>query len=174
MMKTLKRWRREDKAVIAVEVGLLMPVMLTLMMGIVDTGVGVLTSQKVINAVQTVGDLLGREETISTATLNDTVEAGKLALMPYDTTSFGMDVASIQYVGGPTHPTVIWRDTINMDPNQSILDNANDLGSDGDGVLGVTVRYIYEPFFSGFFTGPITISEVSYVRGRKGLFIPRV
>lgn len=174
MLKTFTRWCKDDEAVIAIEVGLLMPVMLTILLGIIDTGRGVLTSQKVINAVQTVGDLLGRLDSVSTAQLNDAVEAGRLTMMPFSTTDFGVDVAGIQFAGGPTNPTVIWRDTINMDPNTNILTNASGLGADQDGVLGVTVRYIYTPYFSGVFTGPLTINEVSYVRGRKGLFIPRV
>ena len=174
MLKSFKSWWTEDSAVIAVEVGLLVPAMLTIMMGVIDTGVGVLTSQKVINSVQTVGDLLGREESVSTEILNNCVEAGKLGMMPYETTTFGVDVAGIKFVGGPGNPTVVWRDTINMDPNADILIKAEGLGAADEGVLGVTVRYVYHPYFSGILSGDIAINEVSYVRGRKGLFIPRV
>lgn len=174
MLEALKRWFVDEKAVVALEVGILMPVMLIALMGVIDTGRNILVSQKVINAAQTIGDLLGREDTVSTARLNDTIEAGKLTLMPYSVTNFGVDVAGIQFVGGPTKPKVIWRDTVNMDPNANILNSATGLGADQDGVLGVTVRYRYDPYFSGVFIGSITINEVSYVRGRKGIFIPRV
>lgn len=173
MANLFKRWGEDERAVIAIEVGVLMPMMLVLLMGVIDTGMGVLTSQKVINSVQTVGDLLGREVTLSTADINDCVAAGKLALMPYDTASYGVDIAGIQFVGGPTKPKVIWRDTFNMTANATILDKASGLGADGEGVLGVTVQYIYNPLFSAVFTGPKTLYEVSYVRGRKGVFITR-
>lgn len=172
--KSFMTWMRDDRAAIAVEVGLLMPTMLIMMMGVIDTGMAVLINQKVINSTQTVGDLLGRDTQISTAELNDCVEAGKLALMPYSTASYGVDVAGIQFVGGPTMPKVIWRDTVNMTPNANILSGATGLGKDQEGILGVTVQYTYTPIFSGFFSGPTVLTEVSYVRGRKGLFIPRV
>lgn len=174
MLTSFKKWWCDDRAVIAIEAGILMPVMLVLMMGVVDTGMAVLINQKVINASQTVADLLGRNVQIATVDINDSVEAGRLALMPYNATSFGADIAGIQFNGGPTMPTIIWRDTVNMDPNLAILDGAQGLGKDQEGVLGVTVQYKYTPLFTGTFTGTKILQEVSYVRGRNGLFIPRV
>lgn len=174
MFRALGKWWRNEEAAIAIEVGILMPVMLLMCMGTIDVGTGVLINQKVVNSAQTVGDLLGRDITIATSDINDCVAAGKLAVMPYDTTTYGVDIAGIQFVGGPTKPKVIWRDTINMTANPDILTGANGLGNDQDGVLGVTVQFNYTPMFSGIFTGAQTIYEVSYVRGRKGLFIPRV
>lgn len=174
MLSCFKRWVSDDKAAIAVEVGILMPTMLVLMMGVMDTGMAVLINQKVINSVQTVGDLLGRETEVSTADINDTVAAGKLALLPYSTADYGIDIAGIQFNGGPTLPKLIWRDTINMTANPNIVNGAKGLGKDQEGVLGVSVQYKYTPLFSGVFTGTKTLYEVSYVRGRKGLFISRV
>jgi len=148
--------------------------MLILLLGTLDTGEAILINQKTINATQMIGDLLGREDSVSTAELNDAVEAGKLTMMPYSTQSFGVDIAGIQFVGGPNNPQVMWRHTVNMDPNILILENADGLGADGDGVLGVTVSYTYTPYFSFVLTGAIEMSEVSYVRGRRGLYIPKV
>ncbi len=169
-----RKWAKDDSALIALEVGMLIPVMMTVLLGTVDIGTGIVVSQKVINASQTVGDLLGRNETVSNADLNEAVEAGKLTLMPYDATTYGVDIAGIQFMGGPKLPQIMWRETINMDPNAEILAGSVDLGKDQDGVLGVSVRYIYTPYFSSIFTGNMEVLEVAYVRGRKGLYIPRV
>lgn len=174
MFGRFKLWLRNDRGATAIEAGMLMPVMLTILMGIIDLGVGVLTDQKVINSSQMVGDLLGRMDSVSTADLNDAIEAGRLALEPYDTTSMGFDVAGIQFIGSSTNPTVVWRDTVNMTANSAILVKASGLGNDLDGVFGVTVRYVYTPYFSSLITGSIEMVEVSYVRARNGLFIPRV
>ncbi len=174
MMRSLQKWLKGDDAAIAVEVGLLMPVMLLMIMIVVDVGNGILTNEKVLTATQTVADLLAREDSVSTVILDDAVEAGKLAMMPYATGTFGVDVAGIQFNGGPTKPVQIWRDTVNMTANPNIVANATGLGDDKDGVLGVTVQYTFKPVFSGVFTGPLVMQEVSYARGRSGAFIPRV
>ncbi len=173
MIRSINKWFRNDDAAVAVEMGMILPLMLTILMGMFDVGNAVLTSQKVIKSAQTVGDLLGRYDVITDDILNDTVEAGKLMIWPNDTTAYGIEVVGIQFDGGPNSPTEIWRDTINMSPNADIVTNAVGLGSDTEGVLGVTVTYEYSPFFTNSFVGDFDFIEVSYVRGRSGLFITR-
>ena len=175
MLRIFKNWCREDKAVIAIEMGMILPLMVTVLVGIMDTGMGVLTSQKAINASQMIRDLLGRQSSVSPAVIDDTFEAGKLAMAPYSTASFGIDVMGVQFVGGPDKPKEIWRQQKNMNPNQNMqAANAANLGNDQEGVLGVTAKFTYTPIFTSIITGPIDLIEVSYVRGRTGLFIPFV
>ena len=171
----LKLWWREEKAVIAIEIGILMPVMLTLLLGVVDIGSGVYLNQKLINADQMVADLLARNDTVSAAQLQDAVTAGQLTLEPYSTASFGVDVAGIQFNGGPLLPVVMWRYTVNMNTNPDVPANADNLGDSQDGVIVVTTMYTYVPFFTGALTkASYTMKEVAFARGRNGLFIPEV
>src|ERR1035437_1580844 len=126
MPYVLMRWWKDDKAVIAIEIGILMPVMLTLLLGVADIGTGVYLNQKLINADQMIADLLSRNDTVSAAVdLPNAVIAGQLTLAPYDTTTFGVDVAGIKFQGGPLQPTVVWRYTTNMNINQAVPNNAN-------------------------------------------------
>lgn len=173
MIRSFKKWLMNDDAVVAIEAGLLMPLMLIILMGMFDTGSAILTNQKVINSSQTVSDLLGRYDVITDDVLNECVEAGKLMMTPYDLSGYGVDVVGIQFDGGSTNPVEIWRDTINMPANGDIVTNAAGLGSDEEGVIGVTVNYTFHPLFSGGFIGDINFEEVSYVRGRSGLFVTR-
>lgn len=174
MGRFLLAWWRDERAAVAIEMGLIMPLMLIMMMGATDVGTGVIISEKVINSAQTVGDLLGREVAASTTAINDSIAAGQLAIMPYDTTAYGVDIASIQFEGSQKTPRVMWRETRGMTPNEGILAGAQGLGATGEGVLGVTVRYAYTPLFSGIVSGTRVLTEVSYVRARNGLFIPRI
>lgn len=173
MFKPFRAWLKDDRGVSAVEAALIFPIMVTMLCGTIDTGVGLVTNQKVINAVQTVGDILAREEDVTNAELNDAIVSGQLSLSPYSTTSFGIDIAGIQFKNTTLTPTVIWRDTVNMSPNTKILDKAARLGKQDEGVLGLTVRYIYYPYFTAFAVGSIEMKEVSYVRGRRGYFVTR-
>src|ERR1700680_947569 len=100
MLCIFKRWWKDDKAVIAIEVGILMPVMLTLLLGVMDIGTGIYLNQKLLNADQMIADLLSRNDTVSAAVdLPNAVVAGQLTLAPYDTTTFGVDVAGIKFEG---------------------------------------------------------------------------
>ena len=176
MLCIFKRWWKDDKAVIAIEVGILMPVMLTLLLGVVDIGTGVYLDQKLLNADQMIADLLSRNDTVSASVdLPNAVVAGQLTLAPYDTSTFGVDVAGIKFEGGPLLPTVVWRYTTNMTVNQDVPLDADNLGADQDGVIVVTTMYTYVPFFIGGMTDTsYTMKEVSFARGRNGLFIPEV
>ena len=177
MLRMLKNWWREDRAAIAIEVGILMPTMLVMLMGIIDIGTGVYINQKLINADQMIADLLTRNPTVSAAVdLPNAIIAGELALKPYDTTSFGVDIASIQFNGGPLMPQIKWRYTsVNMLPNQDLPHAADNLGGDQDGVIVVTTAYTYVPFFTGGLTSvTYDMREVAFARGRNGLYIPEV
>lgn len=175
----MKRWRivrrfaGDDRAVAGIEAAFLFPLMLILLCGAIDTGVALLVNQKLVTSAQTVADILAREDDVSDTEFDDAVAAGRLSLMPYTTAGFGVDVAGIQYVGAGAVATVIWRDTVDTTENAEILDGAEGLGLQNEGVLGVTARYTHTPYFSGIFTGDFTMQEVAYVRGRRGLFVTR-
>jgi Flp pilus assembly protein TadG len=176
MLRMFKCWWKDDRAVIAIEVGILMPTMLVLLLGTIDIGMGIYINQKLLNAGQMIADLLTRNDTVSASVdLPNAVLAGQLTMAPYSTATFGVDVAGIQFNGGPTLPAVVWRYTTNMSANTDVPNDANNLGDNQDGVIVVTVVYNYVPFFVGGLTQTsYPMKEVAFARGRNGLFIPEV
>ncbi len=173
MISMFRPWLADDRASIAVEGALLLPLLLTVFLGIMDAGQGVLVSQKVITATHMVGDLIGRENSLSDEELNNIIEAGKFAIVPYSADNFGVDIVGIRFDGGPNHPEEVWRTTVNMSSNRDMVSRATGLGNDQEGAVGVRVEYSYTPYFSYVLTGAFTISETTYTRGRSGAFIPR-
>jgi Flp pilus assembly protein TadG len=173
-MKTPARFLRNDSGVAAVEAAFLFPLLILILCGTYDMGRALLANQKLISAAQTVADLLAREDEVTDDELNEAIAAGRLSLMPYPTASFGVDVAGIEFVGASAVPTLDWRDSVNAEPNDEVLEAATGLGEQGEGVLAVTATFTHTPFFSNVFTGDIEMQEVAYARGRRGLFIARV
>lgn len=169
-----KKFLREEHASPAIEAGLLFPMMITLFCGVMDTGVLYVVNMKVTNASQMISDLVSRDTTISTGEINDAIVAGRMALLPYPADSYGVDIAGIQFIGTSKTPTVQWRTTQNMSPNQEVTSRSAGLGAQNEGVIAVTTKYVYTPYFSDFLVGSITMGEESYVRGRKGLFVAKV
>ena len=173
MLSNFIRWLREEKAVAAIEAGFIFPLLMTIMLGTSDTGVGLVTNQKMINSCQMIADLLAREEDVNDAEFEDAYVAGRMSMQPYDTATFGADVVGIIFLGEEMTPTEDWRDVVNTVENNEVFERSEGLGREDEGVIAVTVNYRYEPFFTRIFTDGWTMQEVSFVRGRKGLHVTR-
>lgn len=167
MLRGFKKWLKDDGATAAIEAGFLFPMLMLVLCGTIDTGLGLVTNQKVTNATQTVSDLLTREIQVTPADIDDAIVAGRMAMMPYQTASYGVDIASIKFIGTTKVPTVQWRRTNNMTANTEILDRTVGLGAQNEGVLAVTVRYVFTPIFTSYFGDPIVMKIESFARGRK-------
>ena len=61
MKRTFRRWAKEDDAAAAIEAGLMLPIMIAVLLGVVDVGMALTVNQKVISASHMVSDLLTRE-----------------------------------------------------------------------------------------------------------------
>ncbi len=162
----LRKYVREDNGIAAIEASLLFPVMILMLLGMLDLGYGILAAQKTIRASQVIADLVARKPSVSTNDINEAIEAGRLALQPFDTASLGVDIVSIYYDENDI-ATVCWRETVNMSPNATVVGSTNGLGETGDGILAVTVQYEYIPSFYGKLFSELNLQEIAFVRGRK-------
>lgn len=150
----------------AIESALLFPTLIVMLVSMVDIGNGLLSNQKLINAAQITADLITRESNPTLTDRTDAIQAGVLAMNPYDTTSYGYAITSYQFdpVGDPD---VVWQESSGVVVESDDIAGLSDLGNPGEGVLMVKVEYTYEPFFTGFIIGPIEMQEIAYLRGRK-------
>ncbi|MDY0009528.1 MAG: pilus assembly protein [Bdellovibrionales bacterium] len=171
--RRMKRCLKDEGGVAAIEAGFLFPIMLMILCGMIDMGAALVANLKVTNACQIIADLLARDRATNDAQIDDAIVAGRLALTPYNTDTYGVDIAGIQYVGSALTPTIRWRETVNMDENDNVLARSEGLGLQNEGVIAVTVRYTFRPFFAGYVMNDFVMSEEAYVRGRKGLFVAR-
>ncbi len=171
-MRTNSRYLEDTTAVAAIEAALLFPILLLLLLGLLDIGYGILASQKTIRASQIVADLVARNISVNDQDIDDAIEAGKLALMPFDTGSFGIDIASITF-DEDGNAEVCWRETRNMPQNSDVPAIVDGLGIDGEGILAITVRYGYEPGFSSNVFDKIEMEEIAYTRGRSTAIVEK-
>lgn len=160
------RWAKEEEATALIETVILMPVLITLLMGTYDLGQGVTVNQKTIAAAQIIGDLVARDRAVDMNMLREIVTAGEMALEPYSTAPFGYDIVSVQF-DADGEPVVLWRVTENALENDAAVESTRGLGPPGDGVMVVTAVYKYNPYFSNFIVDEINMEEVAFLRGRK-------
>ncbi len=162
----LTRWLGEEEATAAAEAALIFPVLMTLLLGVFDMGNGILTNQKTIRASQITADLITRNSTVSTTDIDEAIEAGELALEPFSSATFGVDIVSIRFDDDAV-AQIIWRETRNMAPNPDVLTDVAALAEANNGVVVVAVRYLFEPVFAGFVVDQIPMEEVAFARGRR-------
>ena len=173
MILKIKNFKKAEQGIAAIEFAMFVPLLLTMMLGMVDIGNALLAHKKVATAAQIVGDLVAREVSVSDAEINDAYAAAKMAIEPLNTTLFGLDVASVQYVGTSLTPTVRWQQTYNSTANSQAATIAAGLGQENEGVLVITARYTFTPIFSRFFLHTKQMQEVSVIRGRRTSFVSR-
>lgn len=164
--RMLIRWRLSEAGTALTETVILFPVLISLMMGCFDLGQGILVNQKTIGASQIMADLIARNRVVTTALIDDIVNAGELALEPYNPQGLGYDIASVRF-DADGDPEVLWRVTQNMPPNDAAVDSSEGLGAEGEGVVVVTTTYTYRPYFTHFVVDEINMNEVAFLRGRR-------
>ncbi|MEZ0260693.1 MAG: TadE/TadG family type IV pilus assembly protein [Alphaproteobacteria bacterium] len=169
-----RSWTRDEGATAAIEAGFLFPILVAILCGMIDTGVALVTNQKVVDSSQMIADLLTRNTSVNNADIADAVVAAHLAIQPYSISSYGIDIMGVQYLTVARTPTERWRTTINMTPNPDLLTHSAGLGDENDGVVAVTAHFTHTPYFSFFLIGDIVMNEESFARGRKGLYVSKV
>lgn len=170
-LSLLRLWR-EEKAVAALEMALLFPILVSLLMAVYDLGQGVVVNQKTIAASQIIADLVTRNEVLDMQLINDIVIAGEMALQPYDNSnnSFGYDIIGVEFDENED-PVEIWRVTENMTEGAALISRAEGLGREGEGVIIVSVVYRYTPFFTNFVVNEFNMQEIAVLRGRKSAVV---
>ena len=168
----LSRYVRDEKGMSFTETAILFPVLLSMMMAVYDLGQGVIVNQKTVAASQVIADLVTRNEVVNVDLITDIVNAGELALAPYEVNeSFGYDIASVEFDEND-EPVVLWRITENMAQDDDAIDSTSGLGVQGEGVVVVNVTYEYDPYFSNFIVDTISMNERAFLRGRKSMTVP--
>ncbi len=170
--KLLSRWIGEEDALAAVEAAMIFPIMLTMFLGVFDVGNAILANQKTIRASQVVADLITRNNTVDDTDISEAIEAGRLAFEPLNSSSYGVDIVSIRF-DEDANSEIVWRETVNYASVPDALAAVEALEDEDEGVVMVSVRYLYEPLFAGFVVDQIAMREVAFSRGRRTSVIGR-
>ena len=167
----VKGWLFQKDGTAAVEAAFVFPILLVLLLGTFDMGRGILSNQKTIRASQITADLITRARTVSVADVNEAVNAGELALHPFSTDTFGVEIVSVRFDEDST-PEVVWSELRgNITANANVLTDVASLAEPNGGVVVVTVEYDFEPVFAGFVIDQISMRETAFSRGRKSAVV---
>lgn len=174
VMRAIKSWRKAEDGVALMETAMLFPVLLLMIFGVYDVGHAITVNHKMITASQMVADLITRKQVVTTADIDDSIVAARLALQPYasSATDFGIDIVSVEFDEND-EPRALWRETRNMAEDSNLVLRTTGLGTDGEGVVAVTLSYRYRPTFGNMVIEEFGMRETAFARGRRSPTVSR-
>lgn len=166
MTRRIRSLLRDTKGVIALEYGLLLPVMVSTLLGAVETFGAVEAYGKAVSAVQTVADLTSREDTQNAASMTTIATAAQRVMdpLPSNTSIMGIHVESVGFNSQGT-PSTQWAYSWGTGADAVPLSTVTGMGKSGESVVTVSFRYAHTPLLHDLF-GTMTFRETAVSRPR--------
>lgn len=176
MAKILRRIWTDRRGLSALEFALFLPVVATIIVGVIEFGRQILVTQKLQNAAFAVADLTARDDTLTEGQLADIFVALDLLMQPFTFGPRGTAFVSLVRMNASGQPGVVWQRR-----GSGTLSAASALGAQGgsatlpatfalardETVIAVEVVYAYQPLF-----GPGSLSRTfrhqAFLRPRTG------
>ncbi len=168
------RLAADCRGISAVEFAMLMPVMLTLLLGSVEASQGIAADRKVELTAHTLADLASQYTDITNAVMTNVLNAGSAIIAPYPAAGLKEVVSEIA-IDSQGNATVVWSDTLNgtaLTVGQTISVPSS-LATPNSYLILAQVQYGYSPTYGYVLTGTLNLSDQSYVRPRESNSIAR-
>jgi Flp pilus assembly protein TadG len=152
-----------------VEFGLISPLLVTILLGSVETSNAIACDQKVQSMAAATSDLVAQATSVSTSDVNDVFNAINTIVYPYPTSGVRIIVTSI--VNDPAHPgsyIVAWSQAQNGTPHAvgASMSVPAGLITAGGSIIYSEVQYSYSSPVSGIVTGVIHMNSSFYSKPR--------
>ncbi len=166
----LRRFRRDQRGVSAVEFALIAPAMIVPYLGSVEISLALQIDRKITSASSALADLVAQDDVITDDEIDSIMEAGRAIVAPFDTAPLEIRVTSV-YMDMDDNVEVQWSDAVGLAPHAAggsipvpagILDNNRS-------VIMVEVEYRYDTLFNEIGVSEFDISEVFYLRPRRSI-----
>ncbi|WP_299475179.1 TadE/TadG family type IV pilus assembly protein [uncultured Roseibium sp.] len=156
-IRALKKLRRDEDGVSAVEFAMILPFMFLLLIGMTELAEALNQDRKVSRIANAIADLVAQEEAVERNDLNDLLDIGAEILAPYPADNLQVIVASITF-DEDGDATVDW----SRDSTESVPWTAGDappitlpasVAVPNSSVVVGQTNLTYTPSFTGVFTG---------------------
>lgn len=169
LLSLARRFATDRRGLAAVEFALIVPVMLVMYFGTLETTNALTAARRVSNVAETAADLVAQETSVTTSDMNDVFSASTAILTPFDTSSVRIVISSV--VADSSNVTrVAWSQAYGGATARSTNSSVTlptGLTTAGTSVIMAEVTYTYTSPIGTFITGPITMSEKAYLRPRR-------
>jgi Flp pilus assembly protein TadG len=170
----MKRFIGECRGVSAVEFALLLPMMMTLFLGSVETSQGIATDRKVSLTAHALADIATQYTGITNADMSNILNAGSAIIAPYAANEL-TEVISELSINAQGQASVVWSDTLGGTARTAgqVVNIPSALAVPNSYLILAETQYSYAPTYGYVLTGTITLNEQSYMLPRQSTSIAR-
>jgi len=171
----LKRFLRGRRGVSAIEFGLIAPVLVTMLLGVAETGRFIYLHLKISNIVSNVADIVARSEVASKNEMTSLFSALPVMFSPFDSSGrFAVIVTGVVRLEADTPPMVAWQAAggpvaapSNVGVEGGEAKTPNDLTFvGGDALIVAEIVYTYDTWLLGFVPTQ-TVRNHAFARPRR-------
>jgi Flp pilus assembly protein TadG len=168
ILRFSKTFGRDRRGIAATEFALIAPALIVLVMGVLEMSMRFRAVEEASRYVHQVADLISREDTLTTADLDEIYDASVEMMKPLDTTdNLDLDVSSVVFRTNAATPAIAWRRVAGTEIPFNASEAAG-MGAENETVLRVGIRYRYESVLSGMFGGgTVDIEREAFARPRE-------
>ena len=172
--RRLARFVHDCRGVSVVEFALLLPMMMTLFLGGVETTQGIAAKRKVELTAHALADLSTQYTDITDADMSNILNAGSAIMAPYPVTGLQAVVSELS-INAQGVASVVWSDTLNgtaLSVGQVVSIPAS-LAVPNSYLILARVQYSYNPTYGYVLTGTLTLSDQTYMDPRQSTSVAR-
>ena len=171
----MKTFLSETRGSILLEAAIALPVLITILLGMVEFGEAYTVSRKNAQAAASIADLVSQQAQITTAQLNDIETIQGSILQPYPATAAGLRISSIILQNGNATSnagvqwSVAWGNLTALTQakgNQPNFTLPAGLTAQGSTIIVAEAAYTFVPTVGSFLTGGVTFDSVAYYMPR--------
>jgi Flp pilus assembly protein TadG len=165
----LKRLRRDERGVAAVEFALLFPIMLLLYFGTVEVTMAFLANGRASHVASVVGDLVTQTPSVKQTDMDDIFDVGTMIMKPFPATSLKLRITSITADPGTGTPKVIWSYArgITKTPTGVATGFPSGLLAASESMIKADVEYTYTSPVQQTLPNPMTFKTTYYIKPRR-------
>ncbi len=167
----LSRLPADQRGVAAVEFAVIVPVLVTMYLGLVQVTQGVIVDRKVTLLARTLSDLTAQATKVPDTELNNIFEAARYVLQPIDPSPAKMMIASV-YVDKDQKVKLCWAEVRNGMPKPNAIALPAGLMIPNSSVIVATAEYPYSAPVK-LFKEVYNLSDTIYMRPRLVPQVPR-
>lgn len=173
-LSRLARFIHDRRGVSAVEFAMMLPLMMTLYLGSVETSQGIAADRKVTLTAHTLADLATQYTDITNADMSNILNAASAIMVPYPVASLQAVVSELS-INAQGQATVVWSDTLNGTARNvgQVVNIPSTLAVPNTYLVLSEVQYSYNPTYGYVLTGALTLSDQMYMRPRQSTSIAR-
>lgn len=174
MRSFIARFRRDQSGLSAVEFAIILPIMLTWLLGSIEFANGYTADRKVTQTTSTLADLAAQDTNLTNAEINDIFAASAAVMNPINTSGMGMRITSV-VVDAAGVAKVAWSDARNMSARSvgSTVTLPTGMAPPNGSVIFTETELNYSSRFGEFLSSGIVIKDKFYLRPRRSLKVTR-